>query len=82
MKNTGKIKSIERAEWGRYAHGTNFSKGQFIATIVEFFVHVIGEASFKVDRGTLLKQDPGRQRITQSYLDSFKGKDASQLRGK
>lgn len=65
MGNKGKIKSIERSiPWAHFVHGTNYSKGDYLHTIVMFIVRVIGEVTFEVDRDTLLMQDPGRTRIT------------------
>ena len=74
------IKKIDRVEVGRYTFGTNFTKGDYIPTIVYFFVHVFGEAPFEVERGKILSHFPGRKRVTQTMLDSFKGKDANILR--
>ena len=70
-----KIKRIDRVETGRYVHGTNFVKGDYIPTIVSFIVHVFGEAPFETKREKILSNFPGRKRVTQSMLDSFKGKD-------
>lgn len=82
MSKKGKIERIERVETGRFVQGTNFVKGDFIPMAVSFIVHVIGEAAFEVSREKLLSSSPGRERITDSFLDSFKGKDANTLRGK
>lgn len=82
MDSKGKIERIERVEIGRYTQGTNFAKGDFIVTVVSFIVYVFGEAAFEVSREKLLNSSPGRKRITETYLDSFKGKDANILRGK
>jgi len=80
MDSKGKIERIERVETGRYTQGTNFAKGDFIETVVSFIVYVFGEAAFEVSREKLLSFSPGRKRITEAYLDSFKGKDANILR--
>ena len=77
---TNTIKRVERVEEGRYTYGTNFVKGDFIPTIVSFVAYVIGDAPFEVGRDKILSHFPGRQRITQTMLDSFKGKDANILR--
>ena len=75
-----KIKNIERVQEGRYTFGTNFKKGDYIPTIVSFIVHVIGGAPFEVGRDKLLSFSPGRKRVTETFLNSFKGKDAKILR--
>ena len=80
MSNTDKIKCIERQQYGRYMHGQHFTKGDYIMPIVTFLVSVVKGASFEVDRDALLKHDPGRTRITRSYLDSFIGKDPKILK--
>lgn len=74
------IKRIDRVETGRYTYGTNFKKGDFIPTMVSFIVHVFGEAPFEVKREKLLSFSPGRKNVTETYLESFKGKDAKILR--
>ncbi len=80
MKNKGKIKRIDRVETGRYTFGTNFTKGDYIPTIVSFIVHVFGEAPFEVGRDKLLSFSPGRKNVTETFLNSFKGKDSKILR--
>ena len=75
-----KIKRIDRVETGRYVHGTNYVKGDYIPTIVSFIVHVFGGAPFEVGRDKLLSFSPGRKKITEAFLDTFKGKDANTLR--
>ena len=77
-----KIKRVDRVETGRYTFGTNFKKGDYIPTIVSFIVHVFGEAPFEVERGEILRHFPGKQRVSQSMLDSFKSKDSSVLHRK
>lgn len=77
--NKGKIEYIDRFKSGKYVQG-HFSKGDFIATTVMFVVHVMGQAAFEVGRDVLLKHDPKRTRITDKFLDSFKGKDSSILK--
>lgn len=75
-----KIKRIDRVETGRYVHGTNYVKGDYIPTIVSFIVHVFGSAPFEVGRDKLLSFSPGRKNVTETFLNSFKGKDAKILR--
>ncbi len=82
MENKGKIKSVKKVEYGKYAHGTTFSKGDYIATTVAYIVIVIGEAAFEVGREAILKQFPGRQRVTGSLLEKMKGMDANIFRNK
>lgn len=77
---THTIKRIDRVETGRYTFGTNFKKGDYIPTIVSFIVHVFGEAPFEVGRDKLLSFSPGRKKITETFLDTFKGKDTNILR--
>ena len=74
------ITRIDRVETGRYTFGTNFTKGDYLSTIVQFFVHVRGGAPFEVGRDKLLSFSPGRKRVTETFLNSFKGKDAKILR--
>ena len=74
------IKRVERVETGRYTFGTPFGKGDYIPTIVSFIVHVFGGAPFETRREKILSNFPGRKRVTQPMLDSFKGKDAKILR--
>ena len=75
-----KIKRIDRVEIGRYTFGTNFVKGDFIPTMKHFIVHVFGGAPFEVGRDKLLSFSPGRKNVTETFLNSFKGKDSKILR--
>lgn len=80
MNRKGTIKNIERRTEARYTYGTNFTKGDFLWPIVSFIVYVRGEAPFEVKREKLLSFAPGRKKVTEPYLDTFKGKDANILR--
>ncbi len=73
----GTIKSVKKVEYGKYAHGTTFSKGDFIPTVITCIVSVVGGAAFEVSRESILKQFPGRQRITGSLLKKMEGMDPS-----
>lgn len=74
------IKRVERVKEGRYSFGSIFTKGDYIDTVVSFVAYVFGDAPFEVERSRILSHFPGRQRVTQNMLDSFKGKDANVLR--
>ena len=76
----GKIKRIERVTEARYTFGSFFTKGDFLWPIVSFIVYVRGEAPFEVGRDKLLSFSPGRKNVTETFLESFKGKDADLLR--
>lgn len=78
MKNT--IKRIDRVETGRYTFGTHFTEGDYIRTTVSFIVRVFRGAPFEVGRDKLLSFSPGRKNVTETFLNSFKGKDADILR--
>lgn len=80
MKNEGKIKRVERVKTGRYVHGTTFAKGDYIPTMVFYVVYLVGGAVFETSREKILSCHPGRKRVTEPMLDSFKGKDANVLR--
>lgn len=79
MKNHT-IKRVERVEERRYTFGTNYQKGDYIRPIVSFVVYVFGEVPFEVGRDKLLSFSPGRKNVTETFLNSFKGKDANILR--
>ena len=75
-----KIKRIDRVETGRYTYGTNFVKGDYIPTETHFIVRPLGKAAFEVARTVILSFFPGKKRVSQNMLESFKGKDADLLR--
>lgn len=76
----GTIKRIKRVPEARFTHGTRFTKGDHLFTIVSFVAYVFGEAPFEVGRDKLLSFSPGRKNVTETFLNSFKGKDANILR--
>ncbi len=78
QKNT--IKNIERRTEARFTFGSIFTKGDYLWPIVSFIVHVRGGAPFEVKREKLLSFSPGRKNVTETFLNSFKGKDANILR--
>lgn len=82
MSKTGLIKEIIRIPGlKRFVFGSCFSKGDYMhEDAPKFWVRVFGEKSFDVGRDKLLSFDPGRKKVTESFLDSFKGKDANTLR--
>ena len=82
MNNEGKIKRVERVKIGRYAHGTTFAKGDYIITATFYVVYLVGGAVFETSREKILSCHPGRKRVTETMLESFKGKDANILRFK
>ncbi len=82
MSNKGLIKEIFRIPGlKRFVFGSCFSKGDYMPEDAPtFWVRVFGEKSFEVGRDKLLSFSPGRKKITETFLDSFKGKDANTLR--
>ena len=82
MSKKGLIKNIIRIPGlKRFVFGSFFSKGDYIPEDAPtFWVRVFGEKSFEVGRDKLLSFSPGRKKITETFLDSFKGKDANTLR--
>lgn len=80
MKKNGTIKRIERVQEARYTYGTHFTTGDHLFTIISFVVYVFGGAPFEVKREKLLSFSPGRKNVTETFLESFKGKDAKILR--
>lgn len=79
MDNKGKVKAVKRVEYGKTSYGTNYKKGDYIATTVAYIVIVVGEAAFEISKEAILSLFPGRKRITSSMLDNMKGMDASKL---
>ncbi len=80
MNNQETIKRVERVKTRRYTHGTNYVKGDYIPTTVFYVVYLVGGAVFETTREKILSCHPGRKRVTEPMLDSFKGKDAKVLR--
>ena len=82
MSKKGLIKSIIHNQgMKRYVIGSHFSKGEYMPEDAPTFrVRVFGEKSFEVKRDKLLSISPGRKNVTETYLESFKGKDAKILR--
>lgn len=82
MSKKGLIKSIIRYPGlKRFVFGSHFSKGEYMPEDAPTFgVRVFGEKSFEVGRDKILSCSPGRKRVTETLLDSFKGKDANILR--
>lgn len=81
-EKNGLIESIIRIPGlKRFVFGSCFSKGDYMPEDAPtFWVRVFGEKSFEVGRDKLLSFSPGRKKVTEPYLDTFKGKDANILR--
>lgn len=80
MNNEGKIKRVQRVKTSHYVHGTNYVKGDYNPVDIFYVVYLIGGAVFETSREKFLSCHPGRKRVTEPMLDSFKGKDANILR--
>ena len=78
----GLIKEIIRIPGlKRYVQGDGFCKGEYMTEDAPtYWVRVSGEKSFEVERDRLLSFSPNRQRITDAFLDTFKGQDSKTLR--
>lgn len=79
--NKWAVKSVKRVEYGSYAQGTTFSKGDYIPTKTVFIVKLVGGILFEVGREAILGQFPGRSRVTDSLLGKMKGMDGRKLQG-
>lgn len=79
MGKNYKIKSVYKNEYKKTVSGTNFVKGDFIPLIVTYTIRLVGGLVFDVGREAILKEFPGRKRVTEGLLADLRGKDGRNL---
>lgn len=75
----GIIEFVEKIQIGSYVKGTNFVKGDYIPLETSFIARVKGLGQVEIPREGILKNFPGRIRITDKLLASLKGMDITKF---
>lgn len=70
------LKAWRQQSIGRYAHGTNFKKGDYIPTSTNYFAKIAGGAIVELS-AELLRSFLGVKRITDNRLNEAVGKESN-----